>query len=146
MDDGQKRTIRLSTAYSGGFAAARPGAMFRPSTAIGTRSIGGSGGGAKLGSGRQCRSPVLSLDRRSIMLQPEHDTPAGISLRVGVFDESKFTVFRFMKNMNVRITASPMWDKLVYKFDAIGVAQIGYKVRQSRPIIPVEFDETAYHM
>lgn len=56
VGDHPKRTVRLSTAYSGGFAVARPGAMFRPSTAIGTRSIGGSGGGVKPGYGRQCRS------------------------------------------------------------------------------------------
>jgi hypothetical protein len=45
------KTTRSSTAYSGGFAVERPGAMCRPNTAVGTPSIGGSGDGARPGLG-----------------------------------------------------------------------------------------------
>jgi len=52
---GLKRTDLSSTAYSGGLAAARHGETFRPNTATGTRSIGGSGAGARPGSRRLYR-------------------------------------------------------------------------------------------
>lgn len=54
--DVPRRTVRLSTAPSGGSAAALHGVMCRQSMAVGTRSIGGSDAGARPGSGRPYRS------------------------------------------------------------------------------------------
>ena len=53
----RSRIVQSSTAYFGDFAAVRRGGMFHPNTAIGIRSIGGFGAGAKPGPGRPFSHP-----------------------------------------------------------------------------------------